>query len=295
MKTTSRDIAQEITDRLVAALDEGIIPWERPWSVGASAPRNLDGRLYRGINVWLLASAPYASPFWGTFRQIKSKGGSVRKGERGTAVVFWKFIDGKDKETGEKVRIPLLRHYVVFNVEQTDGLDLSAFTVDAPTKSFDPIARAEEIVSGWSGCPPILYGGDRACYAPTLDVVRMPARESFRDEPSFYSTLFHELTHATGHESRLARTFGESFGTETYAREELVAEFGASMLSGHAGFVERTIESSKAYVQSWAAKLRSDKRLAISAAAAAQKAVDLILGTTFEDEVQDEDEKAIAA
>lgn len=282
---TSRDIAQEITDALVASLDAGRIPWERPWAVGASAPRNLEGREYRGINVWVLAArafeAGFSSPFWGTFKQVQGHGGRVRKGERGSAVVFWKWILKKNDETGEVERIPILRYFVVFNVEQTEGLELSKFRT-GPVAVFNPIDRAEELVEGWDDRPQIDHVGDRACYSPDFDRVRMPARESFTNEPAYYSTLFHELTHATGHESRLARTFGASFGDDQYAREELVAEFGAAMLAGHAGFVERTLNQSKAYVQGWAEKLRADKRLAISAAAAAQKATDLILGIEAE-------------
>lgn len=282
------DAYQIMTDRICALLEKGEIPWRRPWKQsGGLMPQNLRSRKeYRGINPLLLACAGYSSPYWLTYKQASELGGQVRKGESGFPVVFWKWLDGKDRDTGEAKRIPLLRYYTVFNVAQCDGLDgkVPDHGID-PGAAFDPIERCERVVSGYSGAPEIRSGGDRACYSPARDLVMMPERTAFSTAESYYSVLFHELGHSTGHASRLKRdgiTDTVMFGSHEYSKEELVAEMTAAFLSGHCAIDGQTVENSAAYIQSWLKKLRNDKSMIVSAAAQAQKAADLILGKRFD-------------
>jgi antirestriction protein ArdC len=284
------DVYQVVTDRIVGLLEQGVVPWQKPWRGGEMLPRNLvSKREYRGVNVFLLQAMSYQSPFWLTFNQAKELGGFVKKGERSCPVVFWKWLDvaAPDQPTGKK-NVPFLRYYSVFNVSQCDGIPLDKIPVlDGDKREHSPIEDAEQIVVNMPKKPQVQHGGGRACYSPSLDRVDMPQPETFRTGQDYYSVLFHELTHSTGHESRLNRkgvagSEGEwsAFGSTPYAREELVAEMGAAFLSGHAGIVERTIENSAAYVRSWLQRLKDDSKLVVQAAAQAQKAADFILGKT---------------
>jgi antirestriction protein ArdC len=285
------DPYQVITDRVITLLEQGIIPWQKSWHGGELMPRNLaSGREYRGVNVFLLHAMSYASPFWLTFNQAKELGGTVRRGEKACPVVFWKWLESE--EDGERKRVPLLRYYSVFNVCQCDGIrpdKIPPLTVTR--RQHSPITEAERIVAAMPKCPEIRSGLDRAFYSPAGDFVGMPAPGQFQSGEDFYSVLFHELTHSTGHESRLNRkgvcgTEGEwsAFGSTPYAKEELVAEMGAAFLCGQAGIVERTLENSAAYVGSWLQRLKEDRRLVVHAAAQAQKAADYILGRQFAQE-----------
>ncbi len=220
----------------------------------------------------------YESPFWLTFRQASQLGGSVRKGEKSCPVIFWKPTSIADKESGEPQKIPLLRFYHVFNVAQCDGLKLASKPVEA---SVNGITRPEEIVAQMPQRPEIKHGMARAFYSPREDFVGLPVRDRFEQAEGYYATLFHELVHATGHESRLNRATARElsgFGSNPYCKEELIAEMGAAFLCGHAEITERTIDNSAAYLQGWLEQLRSDKTLIVQAAAQAQKAVDFILG-----------------
>ena len=211
------------------------------------------------------------------------------KGEHGTPVVFWKWLDveGERDEQGKSKRVPLLRYYSVFNVAQCDGID--APQAASTPRLHTPIEAAERIVASMPLRPTISHGGERACYSPALDLVKMPEASTFKSAEDYHNVLFHELTHATGHESRLNRkgvsgSDGEwsAFGSTPYAREELVAEMGAAFLCGQAGIVERTLDNSAAYVAGWLERLRNDARLVVTAAAQAQKAADYVLGVRHE-------------
>ena len=277
------DNYQLITDRIIELLEQGVVPWRRPWAAGI--PANLkSGRDYRGINTFLLSCTGHESPHWVTFKQAQSMGGSVRKGERGFPVIFWKLREKVDKATGETSVFPLLRRYTVFNAAaQCDGLDVPP--VLPKTLAWSPLDQAEAIVDGFASRPTIQYGGGRACYYPTLDKIGMPPREAFEDRAEYYSTLFHELGHSSGHASRLGRpgvTDLASFGSHSYSQEELVAEMTSAFLCGACGIEQQTLDNSAAYIGSWLSKLRNDKRLVIQAGAQAQRAADLIYGTTFE-------------
>lgn len=207
----------------------------------------------------------------------------VRKGEKGTPVIFWKRFEVKDKATGEKKQSFLLRYYTVFNVEQCDGIEWSAPApvVGAP---FNPIPACAAIVEAMPQRPDITHGGNRACYSPMFDKVNMPEAVTFDSPESYYSVLFHELTHATGHKDRLGRdlTVIAAFGDSNYSKEELVAEMGAAFLCGHAGIANAaTVGNSASYIAHWLAKLRGDSKLVVSAAGLAQKASDFILGVDW--------------
>ena len=270
-----------ITEQIMDKLKEGEIPWHRPW-VGGEPPKNLvSKRAYTGVNIWLLASTHYSSPYWVSYKQATDLGGQVRKGEKSTMSVFWKQFEVEDKATGEKDTIPMLRYYRIFNVSQCDGLN-DKVPQHESRQDFQPISECERIVDGMPNKPAVNTGEPRAYYHTRLDYVNMPAREVFDNEEGFYSVLFHELTHSTGHESRLKRkTVAEatSFGSANYSREELVAEMGAAYLCGTAGIVNATIDNSAAYIQGWLKHLANDPKAVVLAAAQAQRAADYILNT----------------
>jgi antirestriction protein ArdC len=278
---TKDDVYANVTERVIQALEEGTVPWRKPWSA-AGVPVNVrTGRPYRGVNVLLLGLTEHSDPRWGTYKAMRECGGQVRKGEKATAIVLWKPVTRKgENENGELSEhgYLLARCYNVFNAEQCDGLpelelsDQSEYVVND---------RAEEVINGYKSGPALLHGGDRACYSPAKDLVRMPEPESFSSSPEYYQTLFHELIHSTGHESRLARLEPALFGSDPYAKEELIAELGASMLAGLIGLETSAGENSAAYIANWLEALRNDRKLIISAAAAAQKASDRIVGDTF--------------
>ena len=279
-KSTKTDMYAEVTSRIVAALESGTIPWRKPWSGHSAIPTNLaTGKKYRGVNVWVLGSLGYDLPYFCTFKQAKSLGGQVRKGEKGYPVVFWKFL--KKEEGGKTKSIPLLRHYTVFNIAQIDGVEAP----QVPETTHNPISACETVVKDWIRGPRIEHNaGDRACYSPQFDRVTMPNPEQFQSPSAYYSTLFHELTHSTGHKDRLNRETLNNiayFGSHEYSKEELVAELGASYLCAHTGIDNDTIDNSASYIASWLKALKNDPKLLLQAASQAQKAADHILGTEF--------------
>jgi antirestriction protein ArdC len=277
----SNRVYEIVTEKILAALESGTAPWHKPWKAGI--PRNaISNRPYSGVNALLLGMAPYSDPRWLTMKQANEKGGRIRKGEKFTLVIFWRqntvTQENDDGDLTEK-QIPLLRYYLVWNVEQCDGLDLPALE----THKVDVIAQAEAIIANMPSPPRISYdGGGKAYYVPARDSIHLPHRNSFDSASEYYSTLFHELTHSTGHQSRLNRpTLTEvvPFGSETYSKEELVAEFGAAFLNAHAG-TPTTINNSASYINGWLKRLQSDPKLAILAASQGQKAADYIMGQT---------------
>jgi antirestriction protein ArdC len=242
-------------------------------------------KLYRGINQFLLNAAKYPSPFWLTFRQVHLLGGSVKKGEKSFPVVFWKRF--KEEGNEEARPIPFLRYYSVFNVAQCEGIRVPVLPDVQPAPKFERIEKCEQIVAAMPKRPPINHHGGSACYSPSDDEVNMPEVELFETIEAYYSTLFHELTHSTGHLSRLNRkevTEPGRFGTDPYGREELVAEMGAAFLCGHCEIDNKTVNQSANYIQSWLAKLKDDRKLVVHAAAQAQKACDFILDVKREEE-----------
>jgi len=275
-----------INSRIIELLQQGAVPWRKTWYSTSNYPKNLvTKKEYRGVNVFMLACQEYSSPYWLTFKQAADKGGHVRKGQKSTPVVFWKWVDRKDvddadtEETNGKGKVPLLRTYNVFNWEQTEGIP-SPPSPEATINPFTPIEKADQIIAGMPLPPDIRHGGNKACYSPILDYVKLPQPSAFESPEEYYSTAFHELTHATGHAKRVGRKGilePSYFGSHEYSKEELVAEMGAAFLCGHAGIEQRTITNSAAYIQGWLRSLKNDKTLLIHAAAQAQKASDYIL------------------
>jgi antirestriction protein ArdC len=269
----TRDIYSEVTDKIIAQLESGSVPWVRPWSnaqgFNAGLPTNYTtGKAYRGINVMLLWSSGYADQRWLTYKQAQAISANVRRGERGSLVVFYKKWDLKDTNAaGESVTksVPILRSFVVFNVSQIDGLP-GDVTPSEPA----PITytRAAELFAQANAG----HGGNRAFYSPSQDTITMPRLEQFNSEADYFATALHELTHWTGHTSRLARDFSGRFGTDAYAFEELIAEMGAAYLCADSG-IEYTTQHA-AYIESWLKVLRGDKKAVFTAASHAQKAAD---------------------
>jgi len=287
-------VYEVITSQIVEQLERGVVPWARPWKVDGLAPSNLvSRRQYRGINVFLLAFRAATTPWWLTFRQAKALGGAVRAGERAAPVIFWRWIDRRGREVeGEDAgthdggqrgdRIPVLRYYSVFNLDQTEGID-PAKVPCAEACAIAEVPTADEIVASFPDPPTIEHRAQpRAFYCPATDSVTMPLRAAFDRTEGYYSTLFHELTHSTGHAKRLARpSFDKNhaapFGSEPYAREELVAELGAAFLCGEAG-IAPDIPNSAAYIDHWRQHLSRDSRLVVTAAQQAHRAAEYILG-----------------
>lgn len=283
---STMDIYQTVSDRIIQLLEAGTCPWKRSWSACSGMPRNLvSKKLYRGIKTFLLSASPYTSPYWVTYKQAQALGGNVKKGVKSTAVVFWKWIDKKDAEgvDTEEInitdKVPLLRYYNVFNIDQVEGMTAppSPETIANP---FTLIEMADQIIAGMPHRPDIRHGGNEACYGPVLDYVKLPEPKAFQSPEEYYATAYHELVHSTGHASRVGRKGileFSYFGSHEYSKEELVAEMGAAFLCGVAGIENGTIENSAAYIAGWLKGLKNDKKLLVQAAAQGQKAADYIL------------------
>lgn len=277
---------EAVTARLIERLESGVIPWKQPWkntARGAYLPTNFrTGRGYRGINLAMLLCSGFRSQQWMTYKQAAELGAQVRKGERGTPVVFWKFAGREEREleavAGHR-SAPMCRTYTVFNVDQIDGLPAELPFDSMP---FDAIESAQRIVDAHLSSPShpeLKHGGATACYIGAYDAVYMPEPHTFRSRETYYCTLFHELGHSTGHPRRLDRDMSGGFGSKKYASEELVAEFSAAFLCAESGIVSDDLDAhNAAYIQSWLKTLREDSRVAVMAAQRAQKAADFILG-----------------
>jgi antirestriction protein ArdC len=285
------DIYQRITDQIVSELEKGVKPWLQPWNAehaGGRITRPLRGNgiPYRGINVLMLWSAAmekgYTAPFWMTFKQAMELNANVRKGERGSQVVYADKIlrTETDAATGEDSEraIPFMKGYTVFNVEQIDGLPDQFYAKPLPPlQSVQRIDRAEAFFAATGAN--VVHGGSRACYVPSTDNIHMPCIDFFRDAESYYATRAHETTHWTRHKSRLDREFGRKrFGDEGYAMEELVAELGSAFLSADLDLTPEVREDHASYIASWIKVLKNDKRAIFTAASQAQRAADFLHG-----------------
>jgi antirestriction protein ArdC len=286
------DVYGIITDKIINLLEQGMVPWRRPWA-STGLPRNLVSKKpYRGVNFFLLSASKYVSPFWLTMRQANKLSGHVRKGEESTAVVFWKLEDLKqradnladDESEANTSRRFLLRFYRVWNLEQCE---VPQSVLDKlpkiETHEHDPIEAAERIIAGMPNPPEIQYAGSKAFYSSMTDRITLPPRSLFESVEEFYATLDHEIIHACGSPKRLNReSIAEAapFGSPTYSREEMVAELGAAYLCAEAGISNAVLPNQAAYVAGWLKKLRDDRKLLIHAAAQAQRAADYILNRT---------------
>ena len=297
-KTCSRtqpkaDAAQLITDEIVALLEKGTLPWRRPWRMaGGGVPLRHGGEGYRGINAFLLGMRAvlmgYTSPYWMTFQQARSMDACVRKGERSSVVVYYGTArakggeadadqdrSGSDEGADGQDSYRFLKSYRVFNAAQIDGLDARFHPEPEgdPANGPEPIPACEAFFDAIGA--DVSVGGDRACYVPGSDRIHMPPLERFESAEKFYACLGHEHVHRTKAKDRLDRSFGVSaFGNEAYAKEELVAELGAALLGQRLGFTADHLEDHAAYLGSWLAILRGDKRFLFRAGAHAQRAVD---------------------
>lgn len=293
------DVYEQVTERILERLAVGTVPWQSSSIARVGLPRNFStGKTYSGINVFLLGSLQFESPYFMTFLQAKEMGGNVRKGEKGFPVVkagTWEPKNGESptergEEGGQPEKRMFLRLYTVFNSSQIDGIVFPELP-QCETYTESQQAEAARLIVEGMPRPPAIFEGRKACphYVPDTDTVEIPRRTSFRAEWRFFKTLFHELAHATGHESRLdRRTLRENRGMfapgaegrKIYCEEELVAEMTAAFLGAHAGIIEDGFENSAAYLKSWmdALQVKEHKTWLIRAASEAQKAADFILG-----------------
>lgn len=292
MKT---DIYTSVTNKIIADLERGNLTWLQPWQADdagqVSRPLRACSKAYRGINtIMLWGSATeqgFTNPIWITYKQAAELGGQVRKGEKGTMVVYASsIVRSESDEAGNNVEttIPFLKNYTVFNAGQVDSLPEHFYASAQPVhNNLQRIGVVEQFFAATKAT--IRHGGGKAYYSPSQDSVQMPELSTFRDRESYYATLAHEMTHWTSHTDRLDRNLGgKRFGDAGYAMEELVAEIGAAFLCADLGITPETREDHAAYIASWLKVLRYDKRAIFTAAAHAQRAVDYLNGHKEEGE-----------
>jgi antirestriction protein ArdC len=295
------DIYQKITDHIIASIEAGAGEWKMPWhtsSAGGNMVRPINAETakpYRGVNVlalWTAAEeAGYKSNEWATYKQYQEKGAQVRKGEKGTLIVFWKFFDKQSGETGEsedsggkeadgekedRNRSVMARGYIVFNADQVDGYTPRPTPTAAPSQEAERIEHAEAFFAALNA--DIRHGGNRAFYRPATDQIQMPPFAAFRDPIAYYSTLGHEVAHWTSAKHRLDRNLSGRFGSEAYAAEELIAELSSAFLSADLKLTNEPRPDHAAYVANWLKVLKGDNRAIFTAAAKAQQAIDYLHG-----------------
>ena len=281
----SISVYQLVTDRIIAELKKGNIPWKKPWTgIRSGAYSRSTGKPYSILNQMLLMKpGEYL-----TYKQAQAAGGTIKKGEKSQIVVFWKPLEvTKENDDGSSTKemIPILKYYNVFHIDQCEGVKPRFAQEDF--RPVNPITEAEAVLSGYSersGCSIRNERQDRAFYRPSTDCIVLPMREQFPQIAEYYSTAFHEATHSTGHTSRLNRLNTSAFfGSEDYSKEELIAEMGSAILMNELGIeTPDTFRNSAAYIQGWLKALEDDSRLIVSAAGKAEKAVRLILNLEVE-------------
>lgn len=285
-----QDVYEIITSRIINQLEQGNIPWRKTWSDTGFPCNLITKRPYRGINVWLLLSLNYNRNFFLTYKQLTEIGGKVKSGERACPVVFWNWIEPKPTDPEGTKSKPLLRYFLVFNIDQCEGIPETLIPNEYKVENENhPIETCSLIVEQMPKRPNIKHKENRAYYHPFFDFVNMPKINSFEDSEAYYETLFHELIHSTGHKDRLNRkevVQQASMGGELYSIEELIAEIGACYLSSFAGLSMKNFNNNVAYIEGWLSRLKSDKRFIIYASGNAQKAVDYILNISSEMEDQ---------
>lgn len=272
------DLYEAVTARIIEQLENGVIPWEKPWAGTQDGTiSGTTGKPYSLLNQMLLRKPGE----YYTYNQIEAKGGHVRKGEKPQIIVFWKQVKMTETdEAGQTIEklVPMLRYYNVFHIDQCEGLTAHIKPTERPS-----IPAADNVINDYcqrEGLSICHQRGDEAYYRPTADYIVLPLVEQFKSITEYYSTAFHELTHSTGHKSRLNRLKATAhFGNEEYSREELTAEIGAAALLNLTGTETRaSFRNNAAYIQNWLTALRNDRRMIVSASSAAAKAVDYILG-----------------
>jgi antirestriction protein ArdC len=274
----SQSIAQSITDNVIKALEAGTAPWVKPWnSNGVDAPYNpVSKRYYNGINFIQLSMMPGSTHNWVTYKQAQSVGAQVRKGSVGVPVIYFSPLEVQDRVTNEIKKIPMLKTYTVFNADQVDGLELPASSERTMNES---IASCEAFIKAQRA--EFKHGGNRAFYVPSLDYIQLPDLNQFKSSADYYATALHELSHWTGHESRLDRKINNKFGNEAYAFEELVAELGSAMLCAH-NKIDGQLQHAS-YIADWLKVLNDDPKNILKASALAQKILDYTTKSTIEE------------
>ena len=294
-KKPNRDLYQETTNKIIALLEKGVLPWRRTWSQFGLAKNYVSGKAYKGINMVLMNNTDHNIPYFLSFKQAKELGGTIKKGAKAEQVLYFKLTfkdeNGKVlsqetasqyKKAGRVVKVlRFLKYYNVFNIADVEGIFFSIPEVEL--KDNEQIEKCDQLVMNMPHPPKFeTTNTDRAFYAPLSDLINMPSIQQFENSAEYYSTLFHEMIHATGHESRLNRKGISQLGKKeksTYSKEELIAEMGAAFLCATTGIdYDAITENSAAYVQGWLTVLKADKQFIFKVSAQSQKAVDYILG-----------------
>lgn len=290
----TKDIYSEVTNAIIAELENGIIPWHKPWcGVRSGAISHATGKPYSLLNQFMLKPGEYL-----TFNQVKKEGGKVKKGAKARMVVFWKVISRQMKDAngqpmtnaeGNPImeNLPFLRYFNVFHIDDCEGIE-PRWKDKLPSPNAQPIEAAEAALQGYVKRSGVSFENakqDKAYYSPIMDKISLPLIEQFPEIAEYYSTAFHEATHSTGHKSRLNRFTGEAaaamFGSENYSKEELIAELGSACIMHDLGIETKgTFKNSAAYIQNWLTVLRNDKRMIVNAASKADKAARMILNIT---------------
>ena len=291
----SKSAYEIVAQSIISQLEQDTAPWRREWLAQGYTPLSMSSKKkYNGVNFMLLSFSAmangYSNPYWGTFKQITEMGGGVRRGEKGTPVVLWKKLDSEVEVAGELTNksAVIMRYFTVFNAEQASWEKGEPSYEKLETRTdVEVIARAQKVIDDYFNRESVTlaFGGDRAFYSPSRDIVQLPPQESFTSDAPFYSTAFHEIGHSTGHKDRLARDGvmeNHYFGSADYSQEELVAEFTAAFLSSETGVLPATLDNSTAYIKSWLRVLKNDPKMLVQAIGRAQKATNYILGVVPE-------------
>lgn len=287
------DTYEIITNQILSKLKQGVIPWKRVWNPNRIPENPITNRKYRGLNSLILSFEGRDCPFYATYKQIVSKGGTVKKGTKGIPLMYWNMHVPKEyknkgltEEQLKQHQIPFLKYFTVFNLEDTEGIEIPDYSNKAI--DFQPIEKCESVVKEWEGCPEIKHSGDKAFYRPIEDIVYMPNQDTFKSKELYYSTLFHELAHSTGHKARLNRDLSHKFGSKEYAKEELIAELASAFICSDLGIDNSNtndinmLDNTTAYIQSWIQVLSDDNKMLIQASSKARKAADMILSVKNE-------------
>lgn len=283
-ETPQLDVYSIVTARIIELLEKGNVPWHKPWTSAGTPMNAVTKNPYRGINLLLLSSRDYNRNLYLTFNQIKELNGSVKRGETGHIVAFYKKkqkekVEGEEQPDTSKPYRSILRYYKVFNVSQCTNLP-AWLERDMTEQSIVPIRQCEQIVESMANPPKIVHKKADAYYEPLNDLINMPKPGKFKNIESYHSILFHELIHSTGHSSRINRKEvmdTAMLGKESYSQEELTAEIGACFLNSMCGIANVVIEESVSYIAGWLTVLKNDKRFIFKASGRAQHAVDFIL------------------
>lgn len=276
-----------LTDNILKIIDKGTVPWRKPWKGVTVQPCNYEGTVYRGVNYFYHSIMTdlngWSYPIYLTKKKIKELGGTIKldsngKEVQGNPLFFYKWIENED--TGNQ--FPIFKFWPVWNIDQCEGIPLPKFIQNMKPVVHNVIEEAQAIIDGYENAPKVNHGGDRACYNPVVDIVKCPEMGAFETPNHYYSTMFHELGHSTGHSKRLNRKEINDpiiFGSHDYSLEELVAELTAAGLGDRCGLGSDVLESSASYLAGWHSKLSSEPKMFATACARAQKAMDFILGT----------------